>query len=122
MNMIPQGPGTVSPTTPPIHGGLLPPPRSSWPTVIGVIAIIVGCWGIFANACATPAGLFFQSQMGKFAPPGASSMFDAQSQVTHKYLPATLAGMIALLTLGIFLLVTGIGVLRRRPWGPRCAM
>lgn len=98
---------------PPTQVAPVPRPEpSSWPTVLGVIAIIFGALGVFGG-CLTVASPFVARWMER--------NFIGPSDVNILGLP-TSTDMVALVvglgvleaTLGVWLLVGGIGLARRR--------
>ena len=87
--------------------------KSSWPTVLGVISIILGGLGLLIYACGTIQSVGFMAMAGgtggEQPPPGVpvlSMGFSIWSGVNN----------VLLLVLGIMLLVGGIGLLSRKVW------
>ena len=103
----------------------MPARVSSWPTALGVLAIVIGSLGIIAYGCGGTFGLLTQSAMYramKSTGAGTADIFDAQAQVTTKYMPFTIANGVILSGLAILILIAGVGMLRRRTWSRRCAL
>ncbi len=103
-----------TPITPPTDAGAIPPKASSWPMVIGVIAIIFGslatlqgCMGLGWSAL---AGIFTsmmpQEQAGMMA-------------ATKALAPLMLISAGITMPIAIVLLIGGIGLTKRSPWSPK---
>lgn len=108
----------MSPPRPPQHPGELPAQQSAWPSVIGIIMIVLGSLGVAMYACGGVFTVLMPALMGAAASSGAQSdpILAAQTDVTQRYLVWNLVNSIVLLALGIMLLTAGIGLLRRRAW------
>ena len=93
--VVPQAPPAAG--APPVEGGFLPEKRSTWPTVIGIIAIIFGSLGAAYNGLCAPASMamsgllksMFQN-MAQSAPGAGMEMQVAQMEAMQQYLPANL--------------------------------
>jgi hypothetical protein len=111
----PTSPVASRAAAPPTAPGQVPPlgTYSAWPTTIGVIAIVLGSlgtlqgiWGICAAFMFTgivPAGFAMQSN----------------PMLAHPGLMAT-SGAISL-AIAVLLLITGVGMVRRRKWSVTAA-
>lgn len=102
----------MSPVAPPTRPGAAwaVPAESSWPKVIGIIAIVLGSLGILGGVYGvfTPQLLgFFESLM----PPGQEGGFEALEQHAGWTVATSLVGM----AVAALLLVGGIGLAKRRP-------
>jgi hypothetical protein len=98
------------PIAPPTFAGPVPvePPRSKWPTVLGIIAIIL-------------AGIGLLSIVGQFI---AQQIPQPSTAATQPAYPEPPAGVQAIMTpswlvVSALLLVGGIGLLNRRRWSVR---
>ena len=103
-----------TPMTPPTDAGAIPPKPSSWPTVIGVIAIILGslatlqgCMGLGWPALAA----LFTSAL----PEEQAGMMDA----TTAFAPLMMISAGLTLAVAIVLLIGGIGLTKRSPRSPK---
>lgn len=111
---------TVLPPGPPALG--LPPTRSTWPVVVGTIAIVFASLAIFQNGLCAPSGLLisrlmsgFMQDVAKSSPGTGMEVQAANLDALGRYAPQTLA-IAGLATLvGILLLVGGIRLVRPRP-------
>ncbi len=107
-------PQTPAAMTPPTELGDAPERRSGWPTMIGIIAVVFGVLGVLGGC----SGLVFNV----FAAIWGSSMQwmpevqKAQFEVMRQYVVPTSISMVVATVVAAWLLVAGIGVLRRRPW------
>ncbi len=107
-------PQTPAAMTPPTELGDAPECRSGWPTMIGIIAVVFGVLGVLGGC----SGLVFNV----FAAIWGSSMQwmpevqKAQFEVMRQYVVPTSISMVVATVVAAWLLVAGIGVLRRRPW------
>ena len=101
---------TTPPTTP---GALATPPRqSSWPTAIGIIAIVAGAFGTLGGIWGTIAP-FLMSSMGEWfgtMAPGQPNTFAMLEGVKYYMAGISFMGMV----LAILLLVGGVMLIRRR--------
>ncbi len=104
--------------TPPMEADALPPKASRWPTVIGVIAIIVASLGLAGGCC----GMFSPFISGFFidmaadsgsVPPEQIAVMRASQPPVVWVLFASLIG----LGLSVLLLLGGIAIARRRANG-----
>jgi hypothetical protein len=101
-------------TMPPTVGTGLPPKQSTWPTVIGIIAIVFGslaalqgCFGAVMSAIMRPLARKIEGSM----PEGQATGMEAIVQ----FAPWLVAGSIVAVCLAVILLVGGVMVTRRRP-------
>src|SRR5262245_34323988 len=84
-------------SVPPISPGAMPARQSSWPTVLGVIAVVIGSLGVIGQGCLGALGLILQPVMFnamRTAAKNNSAMFDAQAQVTARFLPFQIANVV----------------------------
>ncbi|MBN1490611.1 MAG: hypothetical protein JXA69_11900 [Phycisphaerae bacterium] len=92
-----------------------PPARSTWPTVVGILAIVFGAvtiiFGVF-GLVSTSFEDFFLSSM---SPEQAAET----QRITASYQPWMIGSACVALVLAILLLVSGIGVVQRRRPGAR---
>jgi len=93
---------------PPTVRGALPPRRPSWPTVIGIICLILGGMGVAQSALALVAPLLFMQWIGAFGPHNAAMPPTAYSSV------AAFALSLANLLIPMVLMAGGIQLLRWR--------
>jgi hypothetical protein len=101
--------------TPPVHGGEMPAQPTSWPTVLGVILIIMASLGLLSNVCGGVFSVFAPQIMSAMPAEAADDpTFKAQMDVTRRFMPFQLANAAILLALGVLLLMAGIGLARRR--------
>lgn len=113
LNLPSQGP------TPPTQPGGLPPlsQPSAWPTVIGIIAIIVGAGGALMAVWGV-ASLFLMDRMRTAVP--TSQM--AQAMPGPEWRVWTGAASVLSFGAAVFLLGAGIGILQHRRWAPRASI
>ncbi len=103
-----------TPMTPPTDAGAIPLRKSTWPMVIGIIAIILG-------SLATPGGcmsLGSSAMFGLFAsamPEEQAEMMDA----TKAFMPLMMIAAGLTTPIAIVLLIGGIGLTKRSPWSPK---
>jgi hypothetical protein len=101
----------AEPTAPPtVWPGLrVKPPRSKWPAVVGIIAIVIGAGGFLYNACgavgAFVVGMVFQRMPSTGMPP---EVFQVK--------PGWVGVMLVMSLLCGVLLIPGIALLQRRRW------
>lgn len=108
-----------APATPPMHPGAMPvlERRSIWPTVIGVMAVVLGALAILGNLweLATPWVLGVARDM---IPPGQATGIEVVGEWTWWTATNALLGI----GLAVLLLFAGIGLAKRRVWAVRaCA-
>ena len=103
-----------TPMTPPTDAGAIPPKPSSWPMVIGIIAIIFGslatlqgCMGLGWPALAA----LFTSAL----PEEQAGMMDATKSLT----PLMMISAGLTMAIAIVLLIGGIGLTKRSPRSPK---
>lgn len=107
---------------PPVQAGIVPVRPTTWPMVIGVIAIVIGGIGILSNGCGGLLGPLIQSQMAGMFPQGSNPMLDIQVTIGKKYLWFQIGNALTLTALGILLIAAGVGIIRRRSWARRSAL
>ncbi len=112
------------PPAPPTAPGMIPATRSSWPTVFGIISIILGAAGALLGCWTVVATVFLPDMMdfltGLMPAPQAGGVdmsvtYDAVAQ----YAPWTIAVHSVNLGLAVMLLVAGVGLTQRRAYAPR---
>lgn len=116
---LPQAAMSPVPSTPPVHRGAVPVQPPSWPMVLGVIAIVIGSLGILGHGCAGIVGQLMQPffvNIARKSAQGNQSIFDAQMQITAKYLPFQIANIVVMTGLSVLLVIGGIGLAKRRAW------
>lgn len=87
------------------HADALP---STWPTVLGIVCLILGGLGLAGGMCGLTMSVL------------GSSMASAQgagNEMSGRMLAFTAVGTVFQMALSAGLLVSGIGVLRQRSWG-----
>ncbi len=102
---------------PPIEGLSPSAPRSKWPTIVGVLAIIFGSYGILEHLCGLGTVLAIGplvDWIAGFAPPEDASHLAAFRQATTQYAIPTVLLNAFLLANAVLLLVAGIGCARRQ--------
>ncbi|MEE8155226.1 MAG: hypothetical protein V3T53_09775 [Phycisphaerales bacterium] len=114
--MTTTGPQVPPPTpiTPPTDAGAIPTRQSTWPTVIGVIAIIFGSLATLQGCI----GLGSSAMFGLFAsamPEEQAGLMDATKSLT----PLIMISGGLTMAIAIVLLIGGIGLTRRSPRGPK---
>ena len=103
-----------TPSVPPTDAGAIPPRKSSWPMVIGIIAIILGSLGTLQGCM----GLGWPALAGLFTsalPEEQAGMMDATKALTPLMMIS--AGLTMLIA--IVLLIGGIGLTKRSPRSPK---
>lgn len=114
------GPSMTPPIPPTEPFGYVPiASRPSWPKVIGIISIVLGSLGTL-QGCSTALSPFFLPFAADFMramPPQAQNPGVDSLTVAQKWLPWTVTQGLLSLAVAILLLVSGIGLLQRRPWG-----
>ena len=103
---------------PPSEMGDLVPERSKWPTVIGVIGILVASFGLFGGCCGVLSPFLMNFSRSMASSGGGMSQEQIDTMMASQppmlwIIPASLVGM-ALATL---LLIGCIGLARRRAGG-----
>ena len=107
----------VTPNIPPMEPGpiAIPPRSSSWPMVIGVIAIVIGVLGQIGGIWGMVA-VFFMDSMMSMVP--ASQRAEIVDSMKGTELLSVVCGILGIV-LAVLLLVSGIGLTKRRPWSPK---
>ena len=109
----------IPPATPPTYAGPLSRPvlgyasgaPPTWPTVIGVIGIVFGAGAVLMTLGGLVIALIMRDAPGM--PPSP--------QFNERWMPWSIASMFVTCGVAILLLVAGIGLAKRRAWGPRLA-
>lgn len=100
--------------TPPTEVSEVAGRPSNWPTALGVVGIIFGILGILIYGCGGIAG---NVAMPLLAPQMEGMPVQAaQFEVMRRFMVLNLLSGLVATILAIWLLVTAIGILRRRPW------
>ena len=103
-----------TPMTPPTDAGAIPPKPSSWPMVIGVIAIIFGSLATLQGCM----GLGWPLVAGLFT----SVMPEDQAEMmntTEPLMPLMIISAGLTMVIAIVLLIGGIGLTKRSPGSPK---
>jgi hypothetical protein len=108
-------------STPPVLPGelALPVRRAVWPIVLGVISIVVGILACLYAAAGTAMSMLLPALGGwtSYTPRGTTGVDVAALMRDHAWLLR-----VAYSQLGVgaaLLVIAGIGLVRRRPWGAR---
>ena len=114
-NEPPSPPPYPYPSTPPTEAGVIaaPPQKSKWPTVIGVIAIVLAAFGLPGGVC----GMLLPRLMS-MVPDNDDPALAAMRQTSGPLMVLMLVGM----GFSACLLAIGIGLVKRRPWSPTWAI
>ncbi len=116
------------PSVPPVVQGELRSPsptrRPIWPTVIGIIGIVFGGLGIMQYCMQAVISPFAASMMRtatQISPPGQQPPLDMDDMVNsmQAQMPITIIVAVSALVLSIWLLVSSIALINRRPKCPR---
>ncbi|UCD29964.1 MAG: hypothetical protein JSV03_05675, partial [Planctomycetota bacterium] len=105
---VPYSPG-VPPTVP--GEMVMPAPTSTWPTVVGIIAIVLGALGILGGIWGAVFSLF--GPITIMPMPQSQTMFEEAMRDSIVW--AMVSGLLGM-GAAILLLVAGIGVVKRRVW------
>lgn len=100
-------------SSPPTEGEFVDETQSKWPTVFGVISIIIGSLGILCYGC-NSVGTIMQPMLSGMAPQGQQAA--PPPPALQAFNIAQYCGMALL---GIWLLAAGIGVVKRSAWAPK---
>jgi len=84
----------------------LPEQKSSWPTVVGVIGIVLASLGLLSSVC---GGIWLAVQ--PLLPPEFTA---SQPDLGRAYVVMQIVGYVVALPMSIWLLVASIGVMKRR--------
>ena len=106
-----QAPSMTPPSDP---GELLP---STWPTAIGVIAIVLGGVGALGGCLGAFLPLFFDL-IRRIVPEGQVTGLEGMMDWVVWIVAVSIAAML----IAVLLLVAGIGITKRRAWGPKVAL
>jgi hypothetical protein len=103
-----------TPTMPPTVRASAPyaPSRSTWPTVLGVIAIVFGALGMLKGIWGLLTPLFLDA-MADMMPSESAASFEVMEEWASYFT----AMYTATILVGGVLLAAGIGLIKRRPWG-----
>ncbi|MEX2218940.1 MAG: hypothetical protein WD749_09290 [Phycisphaerales bacterium] len=106
---------------PPIDSAMPPPPSgpTTWPMVIGIIAIVLGSLGLLSS-CAGIAGPLFVKFAAAMAEEGGAKESEMVAlRGIEQYMGLLILDSILGLVAAALLLVAGIGLLKRTAWSPR---
>ena len=103
---------TLPPSTYPAPQLAMSPQPRAWPMVVGVIAIILGALGALGG-CIGTVFTPFAAAMIRFVPEAQRGGLGAIEQMVPTLLVMALLGLV----LAVLLLIGGIGLVRRRPYG-----
>jgi hypothetical protein len=87
-------------------------PPSKWPTVIGIIAIVIAALGLLANACGV-VSLFFAGTMFR------RTVLPGMPPELFQIRPGLVVIQLVRFAMAVALLIIGIGLLQRRPRSAR---
>ena len=107
-----------TPMTPPTDAGAIPPRKTTWPMVIGIIATILGSLATLGGCFGIVSSLFIDQFMSLVPQGEAEEMTSALQGLK----PAMIIVASLTMVLAIVLLIGGIGLLRRCGWGRRTCM
>lgn len=111
---------TAPPIAPPTVPGTIRERAATWPTAIGIIAIVLASVSLLLNAFNTLMSMAMESFMPGPIVSGSGGEMDWPAVIGDMMpLQVTISGLKALAAM--LLIAAGIGVLRRRRWG-RTAM
>ena len=112
------------PSVPPMAPGPIPQthPTSRWPKVIGIIAIVLGSFGALGG-CIGMFGPMFTDMIKEVAEgqPGTAATV-VQFEVAAEWATWTIVQSICGLAVGVVLILAGVGLLKRRGWGPKATI
>ena len=112
------------PSVPPMAPGPIPQvrPTSRWPTVIGIIAIVLGSLGALGGGVGM-FGPMFTGMIKEFVEdqPGTAATV-VQFEVTAEWATWNIVQSICGLAVGVVLILAGVGLLKRRGWGPKATI
>lgn len=103
-------------SAPPTVAGELPSKPSVWPKVVGIIFIVFGALGIMQGCFGAISMLMFGA-FSKMMPQDQANMMNSITSLQ----PWIIASAIAAFCIAVLLLVTGIGVVTRKPFGRKTA-
>jgi hypothetical protein len=118
-----ENPFASPPPVPPAHvpDAAVVQPQTTWPAVVGIIAIVLGSFGILGGCWGAVSTVFLADVMSEMigeADPNSAMVFEQMQKHKAWFLVFSFGGG----ALAAWLLVTGIGILRRRSWAPSSAM
>ncbi len=108
-----QAPGV----TPPSDPAEVPPSPSTWPTAIGVIAIVLGGVGTLGG-CVGAFSPLLMGMIQSIVPEGKVTVLEGMMDWAVWLVAVSIVSML----IAVLLLVAGIGVIKRRAWGPKVAL
>ncbi len=103
-----------TPMTPPTDAGAIPPRKTTWPMVLGIIAIILGSLATLRGCMSIGSSAMF----GLFA----SAMPEEQAEMmeaTKAFAPLIMISSGLTMAIAIVLLIGGIGLTKRNPRSPK---
>jgi len=98
----------------------LPVQQSSWPKVIGIISIVLGCLGAaYYGLCGvggTLVGTFAMEAMTSTMTEAQRAQMEASIEIQRQFMVPNLLRSLFAMGLGILLLVVGLAMVKRRRW------
>jgi hypothetical protein len=106
----------AQPVVPPMQPGQIPMPgqRSTWATVIGIIAIVLASGGILSG-CSSLISPFVVDFFRNMIPPGQATGMEVMDAI-EEWRSWTMINSFLTSAVASLLLVVGIGLLKRRRW------
>jgi len=113
--------GSLGMTAPPSVAGAMPTMPSTWPTVIGVVMIVLASLGMLAYGCGAVANTIWPLALSKLAqsPAGQDPAITAQLDMSRRFMAWNVFNAIVSVGLSFMLLMAGVAVVRRRSWCAR---
>lgn len=117
----PSAPGGIyaRPAAPPTSPGALEARRPAWPTVIGVIGIVLGALGALSAIWAAVAPKVMGdmlSTMSTAGMPGGAEMMQTSQEIAQRWRAWTVASTAGEAIVAVSLIVAASGLVRRRRW------
>ncbi len=107
-----------APSMPPLSDPAeVPPSPSTWPTAIGVIAIVLGGLGALGG-CVGAFSPLFMGMIQSIVPEGQVTGLEGMLDWAVWLVAVSIVSML----IAVLLLVAGIGITKRRAWGPKVAL
>lgn len=117
---------SMSPPIDPVTQGDSPDQQSTWPKVIGIIAIVLGICGLGCT-CIQAGSQFMMERFLAMAEQGNMpredlAKLELQAELLRDFMALTLSLAIVGLALAGWLLINGIGLTMRKGWAGRSCM
>lgn len=117
---------SMSPPIDPVAQGEIPDQRSTWPKVIGIIAIVLGICGLGCT-CIQAGSQFMMERFLAMAEQGNMpreelAKLELQTELLRDFMALTLSLAVVGLVLAGWLLINGIGLTMRKGWTGRSCM